>query len=293
MTRSPARPAARKPLREAPPRAGESMKSLRGALRLLMEFTGEQPTFTIGELAARSGMGKSHVSKVIAAFVESGLLAQDPRSRALSVGARAFVLGARFINYDRLAREAMPVMREILQRTGHSTRLSVLDGDRVLYLVGMEGPMFVDTGWRVGTWLPAHSTTAGRVLLAFADERRVASLLRRPLTRLTEHTVTDRRVLERLLARIRTTGYDIQRNETTQGLGTIGAPVFDASQAVTGVLSIAFPSHVVARGEEQPFVDALHAGARALSQRLGCPVYPFGGARPPRPPAGRATAPSR
>lgn len=270
------------------------MKSVRGALRLLMEFTGEQPAFTIGELAARTGMGKSHVSKAIAAFVESGLLVQDPRSRALSVGVRAFVLGARFINYDRLSREAMPVMREILQRTGHSTRLSVLDGDRVLYLVGMEGPMFVDTGWRVGTWLPAHSTTAGRVLLAFAGERSVAALLsRRPLARLTEHTVTDRRVLDRILSRIRGEGYDIQRNETTQGIGTIGAPVFDATQSVTGVLSVAFPSHVVARGEERPLIEELHAGARALSQRLGCPVYPYGGTAQLRRQSGRAAPHSR
>jgi DNA-binding IclR family transcriptional regulator len=256
------------------------MKSVRGALRLLMEFTGEQPAFSIGELAERTGMGKSHVSKAIAAFVESGLLVQDPRTRAVSVGARAFVLGARFVNYDRLSREAMPVMRELTQRTGHSTRLSVLDQDRVLYLLGVEGQMFVDTGWRVGTWLPAHSTTAGRVLLAFLGEARAAELLsRKPLARLTEHTVTDRRVLERILARIRASGFDVQRNETTQGLGTIGAPVFDGRQVVIGVLSIAFPSHLVVKGAEGPLIEQLHAGARALSQRMGCPVYPFGGAQ--------------
>ncbi len=278
------RPGSRPAARARPGAAPESMKSVRGALRLLMEFTGEQPSFTIGELAERTGMGKSHVSKAIAAFVESGLLVQDVRTRAISVGARAFVLGARFINFDRLSREAMPVMRELMQRTGHSTRLSVLDNDRVLYLLGMEGPMFVDTGWRVGTWLPAHSTTAGRVLLAFIGEQRAAEFLScRSLARLTEHTVTDRRVLERILSRIRSTGFDVQRNETTQGLGTIGAPVFDGAQAVIGVLSIAFPSHLVARGSEGLIIEHLHACARALSQRMGCPVYPFGGASPLRP----------
>lgn len=262
-----------------PEAAQESMKSVRGALRLLMEFTGEQASFTVGELAARTGMGKSHVSKSIAAFVESGLLMQDPRTREVSVGARAFVLGARFINHDRLSREAMPVMRDLMQRTGHSTRLSVLDDDRILYLLGVEGPMFVDTGWRVGTWLPAHSTTAGRVLLAFLGEARAAQLLqKRNLARLTAHTVTDRKALDRILARVRSSGYDVQRNETTQGLGTIGAPVFNEAHAVIGVLSVAFPSHVVTRNDEPIIIEHLHVSCRALSQRMSCPVYPFGGA---------------
>jgi DNA-binding IclR family transcriptional regulator len=95
---------------------------------------------------------------------------------------------------------------------------------------------------------------------------------------MTEHTVTDRKQLARLMARIRTVGYDVQRNETTQGLGTIGAPVFDRAQVVVGVLSIAFPSHAVARDEEGGMIEVLHAAARGLSQRMGCPVYPFGGA---------------
>jgi DNA-binding IclR family transcriptional regulator len=283
MTRAAGRGAKAKP--EA---VQESMKSVRGALRLLMEFTGEQASFTVGELAARTGMGKSHVSKSIAAFVESGVLMQDPRTRAISVGMRAFVLGARFINQDRLSREAMPVMRDLMQRTGHSTRLSVLNGDRVLYLVGVEGPMFVDTGWRAGTWLPVHSTTAGRVLLAFLGEARAAQLLaKKNLVRLTPHTVTDRKALERILARIRSTGFDVQRNETTQGLGTIGAPVFDKSHAVIGALSVAFPSHVLLRNDEASVVEHLHASCRALSQRMSCPVYPFGGVQAARRSAAR------
>ncbi len=261
--------------------ASESMKSLRSALRILLQFTSERAGASVGDLAAATGMGKSHVSKAIAAFVESGLLVQDPKSRTITVGVRAFVLGARFVNQDRLAREAMPVLRDLMRQSGHSTRLSVQDGDRVLYLLGAEGPMFVNTGWRVGTWLPAHATTAGRVLLAFSDPARTAGLLGSgALTRLTRHTLTDRRALARVLLRVHTDGYAIQRDETTQGLGTIGVPIFDAGQALAGALSLAFPSHLVGQTDESGLIEQLHTAARMLSQRLGCPVYPFGGGHP-------------
>lgn len=279
------------------PRVGEGMKSLRTALRLLMEFGGEQRDFGVGELAERCGLSKSQVSKVLAAFGETGLLVQSPETRRYAVGARMFALGSRFVTHDRLCREAMPVMREIVERTGHSARLSVLDGEDVLYLLGFEGPLFVDTGWRAGTWLPVHSTAAGRVLLAFMDPRRAEhALTRAPLRPVTERTITDPVLLRRLLESARARGYVTQRGETTPGLGVIAVPVFGVAQQAVGALSLAFPAHLVAARDEPGLAEVLHASARVLSQRIGGTVYPFGsrlGAEPSPTGAGaRRTAPA-
>ena len=257
----------------------EPMKSLRTSLRLLMEFTDEQPAFGGGVLAERTGLSKSHVSKALAAFVEAGLLKQDPETRAFSVGLRAFVLGARFANYDRLSREAMPILRDLTQRTGHSTRLSVMDGGQALYMLGVEGPLFLDSGWHAGTRVPLHSTTAGRVMLAFMDAGQAEKMLAAAeLGRLTEHTITDRTAIRRIVARTRARGYDVQRGETTVGLGTLGVPIFGAGQAILGVLGVAFPTHVIGARDEVRFLDHLHRAARILSLRMGSAVYPFGGA---------------
>lgn len=256
----------------------EPMKSVRTALRLLMEFTSEQPRFGVAELAQKTGLSKSHVSKLLAAFVEAGLLAQDAGTREFSVALPAFLLGARFVNYDRLSSESMPVMRELTERTGHSTRLSVLHGDDAVYLFGMEGPLFIDTGWRAGTRLPLHATTAGRILLAFMDAQHVEALIARmELTRLTRNTLTDRAMLKRALARIHAQGYDLQLGETTEGLGTLGVPIFGQAEDALGVLSIAFPVHLFPSDGVERFLPQLHQSARTLSLRMGSAVYPFGG----------------
>jgi DNA-binding IclR family transcriptional regulator len=256
----------------------EPMKSVRTALRLLMEFTREQPQFGVAELADKTGLSKSHVSKLLAAFAEAGLLDQDARTRTFSVALPAFLLGARFVNYDRLSSEAMPIMRELTGRTGHSTRLSVLHGDDAIYMFGIEGPLFVDTGWRAGTRLPLHSTTAGRILLAFLDTKRSDALIRNlRMTRYTPHTLTDRTVLKRLMGKIRAQGYDLQLGETTEGLGTLGVPVFGQVEGALAILSIAFPVHLFPMDGVQRFLPSLHQSARTLSMRMGGAVYPFGG----------------
>lgn len=255
----------------------EGMKSLRSALRVLMEFAGEQQDFGVGELAERCKLSKSQVSKVLATFGEFGLLTQNSESRRYLVGARLYALGSRYITFDILCRGAMPVMRDLVEKTRHSARLSVLDNDRVLYLLGIEGPLFVDTGWRAGTWLPAYSTSSGRVLLAFMDRERSQRLrAQQSLDVITESTVTDAAEIERLVQLACENGYATQRGETTPGLGVISVPVFGRTREAIGTLGLAFPSHTVSMSEEPALIAALHAAGRVLSQRVGCTVYPFG-----------------
>jgi len=256
----------------------EPMKSLRAGLRVLLEFEHDQRDFSVTELAARCGLSKSQVSKILSALVDSGLLVQDPATRTYAVGQRSYVLGSRFTTYDSLCQASTPVMRELLNRTGHSVRLSVPDGDQSLYLIGLEGPMFMDTGWRSATSVPIGASSAGRVLMAYLEPAQRDHLLSLPVPPLTANTVRDRATLERRVAAVRVNGYCVQRNETSLGLGVVSVPLFKAGQQIVGALGLAFPSHHVGAEEESQLIQALHEAARAISQRLGCGVYPYGAA---------------
>ena len=77
--------------------------------------------------------------------------------------------------------------------------LSVPDGDQTLYLIGLEGPMFMDTGWRSGTSVPIGASSAGRVLMAFFEPERCERLLNLPVPPLTKYTVRNRAQLEKLV----------------------------------------------------------------------------------------------
>ena len=262
----------------------EPMKSLRTGLRVLLEFERNQRDFGVTELAQRCGLSKSQVSKILSALVDSGLIVQDPATRTYAVGLRCYVLGSRFTTHDSLCQAATPVMRELLNRIGHSVRLSVPDGDKTLYLIGLEGPMFMDTGWRAGSRVAFGASSVGRVLMAYMAAQESSKLLDLPVPVLTPHTVHDRSELERIVAQVRQQGYCVQRNETSLGLGVLSVPLFKSGHRVIGALGLAFPSHHVGPRDEAPLVNALHESARSISQRMGCDVYPFGAACPRNPP---------
>lgn len=260
--------------------ATEPMKSLRTGLRVLLEFERDQRDFGVTELATLCKLSKSQVSKILGALVDSGLVVQDPVTRTYSVGLRCYVLGSRFTTYDSLCQAATPMMRDLLNRTGHSVRLSVPDGERTRYLIGLEGPMFMDTGWHSGSSVPYGASSAGRVLMAFMDPQRASHLLDLPVPALTASTVRDRQTLEQIVAGARRDGYCVQRDETSLGLGVISVPLFKSGHEIVGSIGLAFPSHHVKPEDERALVAALHDAARAISQRLGCGVYPFGAGIP-------------
>jgi DNA-binding IclR family transcriptional regulator len=252
------------------------MKSLGTALRVLAEFTGLQASWGVGELAERCKLPKSQVSKILSTFREQGFLIQDQATRRYSVGLRSFVLGSRFVTYHELAREALPIMRALVDKSGHSVRLCVADRGEVIYLLAIEGPLLLHTGWRAGTNLPWHATSAGRVLLAFLSQPEQEMILARTgLPAITPFTVTDRSKLSSLLRRIREQGYATVRGESTPGLGAISVPILGTGQRVVGALSLAFPEHVVSAEDEGRLFAMLHDSARMLSLRSGSPVYSF------------------
>jgi DNA-binding IclR family transcriptional regulator len=269
------------------------MKSLGTALKVLAEFSGSKPSWGVGELADKCGLPKSQVSKILSSFREHGFLVKDQATRRYSVGLRAFMLGSRFVTHHDLSREALPIMRGLVDASGHSVRLSVVDGGEVIYLLAIEGPLLLHTGWRAGTVLPWHATSAGRILLAFASpEERDAILERTGLPAITPYTITDRSKLDRQLAAARQLGYATARGESTPGLGAISVPILGQGQAIIGALTLAFPEHVVAADEEPALVTMLHDSARMLSLRSGSPVYSFRVGRE-SPPATRRPAARR
>jgi DNA-binding IclR family transcriptional regulator len=256
------------------------MKSLSTALRVLNQFTEETPWLSVSELTRRSGLTKGQVSKILATFREAGILQQDPQSRFYSVGVKAFELGSRFVNYHPLAREGLPVLRRLMEKTGHSARLTLMTGDSIIYLAQVEGRLLSDSGWRVGMFLPIHATSAGKVTLAFLEPERAEQLIESlDMRQLTPNTITDKKELRRQLQEIVRRGYGTARGESTNGLAAVGVPVFGPDDKILSVVSLSYPQHVVAPDQEPELAAILHEAARVLSHRMGARVYPFGGQR--------------
>lgn len=253
------------------------MKSLANSLRVLNEFIGDEAPLSVLDLADRLGMHKSQVSKILKTFREGGYVSQDPITKRYSVGINAFALGNNFVNTHPLSRDALPAMRKLVDDTGYSAVLSVMHDSNVIHLFAVEGRLFIDGRWRVGRWMPYHTTSAGRVLLAFGPRETLDYLLRtRGLPRLTPNTIVDPREFRAAVQKVRKLGIGVTRSETRQGTGSIAVPVFGPAVDAVAALGLICPEHLLTVEEENRLAPMVQQYAREISVRLGAAVYPFG-----------------
>ena len=252
------------------------MKALANALAVLDAFSSNRGRWSVKDLCDRTGFNKSQVSKVLGAFREAGLLRQDEETREYSVGLRAVALAANYLGAEPLVHESIGHMRRLANQIEQTVVLSVLDGTKVMYLLGVEGPHFLDVGSRVGTWLPYHATAVGKVLIAFASTNPAFKLPNGELPRFTRNTVTDRKALAAEFARIRKEGVAVTTEETVAGLAAQAVPVMGPRGVALAALGFVYPLHLVTPKKRESYTDLLHDAARQISTRLGADVYPFG-----------------
>jgi IclR family acetate operon transcriptional repressor len=253
------------------------MKTLDTALKLLKLFESDDLTLSVTEIADASGLPKSKVSRLLASFRANGFLEQDEQTRRYRIGLAAFELGSNYVKSQPLAHEALPVLRHVVEQTGHSTTLSVMRDDLILHLLAVEGPHYIDGRWRVGNRLPYHATSAGKVLLAGMPSANVASFIaRHPPVQITPSTVCDPAILRRQIDDVRNRGVSITRGESAPGLAAIAVPVLGRSNQTVAALGLIIPDRLFEESKTEGLVVLLHEEARRLSIKCGAADYPFG-----------------
>lgn len=245
------------------------MKTIKTALQMLEAFVEGGERKTVGELAERFGLPKSQVSRILGSFRDAGWLEQDPRTRTYSVGLAAYVFGARFVQFDPLTRQAFPVLRGVVDRSGFNATLSVLDNLKPLYLIGIAGPVPVDLSSNFGSYFPFHATAAGKVLATYADESTRQKMLRAtPFERVTGRTITDPAAIEAELKLVFRQGYATSDGERVPGIGAMAVPVVGHDGELIAALGIAFPCKMVDADDYEYQAAILKSGVLMLSERL-------------------------
>lgn len=131
--------------------------------QVLQAFDLDDRGISLSELARRSGLPKSTVSRVVASLVGHGYIERD--GRLLHLGLRVFELGQLARRPREVRTAAVPVLLELRERTGESVHLAVRDGDDMICVAVFHGRVRAPSGVRTGARMPAHADTGGGITL--------------------------------------------------------------------------------------------------------------------------------
>jgi IclR family pca regulon transcriptional regulator len=146
--------------------------------------------------------------------------------------------------------------------------MAVLDEAEVVYVARVGSRRILSANLGVGSRLPAHCTSMGKVLLAWLDEaslRRIAAGM--TFTRFTPRTVASFARLRDALRTVRRKGYAIDDQELDLGLRSCAAPVLDRGGAAVAAVNVSVSSaRATHRDVEARYLPHLLATAREISE---------------------------
>jgi IclR family acetate operon transcriptional repressor len=218
----------------------------------------------LSELSATSGLPLPTIHRLMRTLLASGYVRQQANRR--------YALGPRLIRLGETASRllgtwARPYLAELVEATGETANMALLDGDEVVYVAQVPSRhsmrMFTEVGRRV---LP-HSTGVGKALLAQLPPDDVRALLARTgMPAATERTITGPDAFLAELDRIRADGYAVDDGEQETGVRCLAVTVPGSPTAAA--ISISGPAGRVTEAATEKMVPVLHGVARELAQAL-------------------------
>jgi IclR family transcriptional regulator, pca regulon regulatory protein len=247
----------------------DHLQTLERSLAVITAFSGRGPTLGLGELAALTGLSKPIVRRVMLTLERLGYARTSAGRFALTP--KVLALGYAYLSSVRLTDVARPAMEQLTDQLGVGTSLAALDGAEVVYVDRVQRGRVASITLAAGTRLPAHATSMGHVLLAFAAPAEVEAVLGAgPLPALTERTLTDPDALRERLAVVRERGWEAVDQELEIGRRSAAAPVFDGDGRAIAALALSCGTLECSMERLiDDFLPPLRATARAISEALG------------------------
>jgi IclR family acetate operon transcriptional repressor len=228
----------------------EGIQVLRRAAAALDEIAAEPGQLRLVDLSERLGLAKSTSRRLLVGLVEVGLASVDTHGR-FSLGER--LLGFTGATGAHISAVFRPTIERVARATdGETVDLSILRGQRMLFIDQIESSHRLRAVSAIGVRFPLNVTANGKAALAALDDADAEAALSRFSPEIADG-------LRREMAEIRRTGIAFDRDEHTTGISAAAI----ARRAVgDNVVAISVPTPTERFVEkEQQIIAALRVAA--------------------------------
>lgn len=248
-----------------------SVKSLGKALQLIDIINRARTPMTLMSLSQATGFPKSTVYALLNTLRSYDCIRQEEDGRYY-LGTRLFEWGCGVSASWELSSVAHPYLEKLAVNTGATALLSRIERNSVVVIdqyTGMSGGIYITT--EIGSHLPLHATSQGKLLLAAMSDTSAKALLSGsgPLEAFTPHTIVEQAAILQELRQIRADGYAVENGEYKIGLRSVSAPVYDRSGVMSYALSVVGLFRKVRSQEFEDAVACVELTARQLSASIG------------------------
>ncbi|KPN63617.1 transcriptional regulator, IclR family [Aliiroseovarius crassostreae] len=209
----------------------------------LLRFIGEGNSCrNLSRASKELAINRTTLIRLIRALADHNMIEEIQPGAGYRLGPGLISLAAQGIHGRDIVQMAQPVLSELVEKTGLSAHLGILDGTDIVYLSRETPNTHLVSNVRAGSRLPAHTTSIGRAILAEFSKEHVTKLYEgldlgqvsgkspKSLEELLDQWENDRRL-----------GYAWSEGNFEHGIGSCAAVIFDGTNKPAGGLNVSGP----------------------------------------------------
>jgi DNA-binding IclR family transcriptional regulator len=243
--------------------ATRQVAAVQRAIAILDELADARSELGTNEIARRTGINVSTISRILATLTSGGLVEHVTVTGRYRLGVGVIRLASAVGDRLDIRSLARPHLAELASRTQETATLSVPGGHEPITLDYVQSPLSVRSVAEVGRASAAHATAVGKVFLAHGG-----IVPDGPLQAFTERTIVDHDALRADVARARERGWGQALGEREEDLNAVAVPVLDPAGQLAAILGVQGPAVRFSPRVMRSAVELLTERAERISAAL-------------------------
>lgn len=235
----------------------------------MIERIGNSPEgCRLKDLAGQLNIPRTTAMRIVETLLSCHFLERNSEG-IITLGTALVHLGVIALDSLDIRSFARPVLKKLSEKTGESSHIAMLNGDKSLLVEVCDSPHPVRIASRPGTLVDLHCSSTGKVFLAFSIPEPVTFC---KTLNLVEHTSNTNTTISAVLADIEETrrqGYAMDEEEYVLGARCIAAPILNAFGKTIAAIGITASTSTFTIGRIPKISAQLTAAAQEISRSMG------------------------
>jgi IclR family acetate operon transcriptional repressor len=229
----------------------QPLTSLAKGLKLLLSLRACSKPVSLTEISRDFGINKVSALRILLTLERHRFVEKNLHDKKYQIGSNAFYVGSGFIVGGKRTK-ILEVMGKLVHELKHTITLGVLDETSVLFIERVDGLERVKVTVDIGSRVPAHSSAAGKALLAGLSDAEIVNRFKGH--RLKSDANAKFPSLRQILInvdKVRQSRFAVNNEESTPGLIAVAVPIVGAVGEHVAALGAAFPAGTLKNSEAQ------------------------------------------
>ncbi|MDZ8119165.1 IclR family transcriptional regulator [Pontiella agarivorans] len=238
------------------------------ACEVMKQIADHPGGIALKEISQSLEIPRTTALRITQTLLEDGFLAETDNG-TLTLGPTLVQVGVKALDNLDIRGFARPVLRKLAEETGESCHLAVLNGDKSMLVEVADSPHPVRIAARPGTLVDLHSSSTGKIFLAFQIPEPSRFIRTLNLTAYTAQTNSTEAMVLADIEQTRKLGYAMDEEEYVPGVRCIAAPVINAFGKTIAAAGITASVSTFTKAKIRGMSQKIKAAASEISANMG------------------------